>query len=156
MSLGRGRVGALFRRGLLPEDEERIGLPTLQKHEVIGFSPSVAIAGLVGPAVYHAAKDTPPSMIVHSVYIAAALARQGAGIAVVDEFTAYGFLSDELEFRLIEPAVTFELKALHLASHPLSRLARGFLDLKRSVIADRTAATAASRHCLEVIGAGLN
>jgi DNA-binding transcriptional LysR family regulator len=154
-SLGLGRVGALFRRGLLPPDEDRVGLPALQKHEVIGFSPSVAIGGLVGPAVYAAGMGGQPSIVVRSVYIAAALARQGAGIAVVDEFTAHGFLSDELDFRLIEPAVTFELKALHLADHPLSRLARNFLDLKRSMIAERATMSPSSPY-LEVIGSSLN
>ena len=135
VSLGQGRVGALVKRGLLP-DGANVTLQTLCLHEVIGLARGVAIADLVGP-VAHLSEDaaTRPSIVVHSVYIAAALARQGAGIAVVDEFTARGFLSDSLEFRLIEPVVGFELKALHLIENPLSRLARAFLDLKRKVIA---------------------
>ena len=134
--MGRGRVGALMRRGLVPGDSGPVTMEALGRHELIGLSPGVAIAELVGPiAQLSPEAGTRPAIAVQSVYIAAALARQGAGIAVVDEFTARSFLADDLEFRPLQPAVGFELKALHLVEQPLSRLARTFLDHKRAVLA---------------------
>ncbi len=130
--LGLGQVGALFKRGLLPPSEPTISLRELQRQDVIGLSSSVAIADLVRPET--GLEAVQPAIVVHSVYIAAGMARHGAGIALVDEFTARGFVDNELEFRPLDPPVTFELKALHLIEQPLSRLARSFLDLHRLVM----------------------
>ncbi len=140
--LGLGRVGALFKRGLLPAGEPTISLRDLRRHEVIGLAPGVAIADLLDGEVDPEAVR--PAIVVHSVYIAAGMARHGAGIALVDEFTARVFADQELEFRPLEPAVTFELKALHLIERPLSRLARSFLDLQRTVMREPVASLAAT------------
>ncbi|MDE8652534.1 LysR family transcriptional regulator [Novosphingobium album (ex Liu et al. 2023)] len=136
VSVGQGRVGALMSRGMAEDENGEIDLETLQRHEVIRFSPSVAIADLVGQAAYKLAADAGRSVVAHSVYIAAALAKNGVGVAIVDEFTAQGFVSPDLCFRPVKPAVTFELKALHLVRQPLSRISRAFLDVQRQVIAD--------------------
>ncbi|WP_439545742.1 LysR family transcriptional regulator [Sandarakinorhabdus sp.] len=134
--LGLGRVGALVRRGALPADGTSIGPADLRGQDIIGLAPSVAISHLIDPELcLDGAGDAgKPAIIVHSVYIAAAMARQGAGIALVDEFTARAFVDDTLEFRPLSPAVTFELQALHLTEEPLSRLSRSFLDLQRIVM----------------------
>lgn len=134
--LGLGRVGALMKRCLLPTADATISLADLRGQDLIGLAPSVAIADLVNPQLWSDddIEATKPSIFVHSVYIAAGLARHGAGIALVDEFTARGFVGDGLEFRPLAPAVTFELKALHLIEQPLSRLSRSFLDLQRIVM----------------------
>ncbi|WP_076070322.1 LysR family transcriptional regulator [Sphingomonas montana] len=134
-SLGIGRVGALFLRRLLPEGTMAVTPEMLAANEVIGLSPSVAIGGLAGST---RAAEITPKITVGSVYIAAALARQGAGIAIVDEFTAREYVDDSLIFLPLAPAVTFELKVLHLGSRPLSRLARSFIELKRRLIATPT------------------
>ncbi|WP_085808914.1 LysR family transcriptional regulator [Sphingomonas sp. TZW2008] len=131
--LGSGRVGALFCDGMLPSDQAAIPFDQLRRHEVIGLAPSVAIAEIVGPIV-SAATGGRPAISVRSVYIAAALARSCAGIAIVDEFTAQAFVDDDLHFRPINPVMTFDLSVHHLAAHPLSRLARSFIDLKRDLI----------------------
>ncbi len=128
VSLGQGRVGALLNRALLSEPATEMTSDMLAAHEVIGLSPNVAIGAL-------AHLDKTSAITVHSVYIAAALARQGAGVAIVDEFTAREYIDANLVFLPLAPAVTFELKVLHLAAKPLSRLARGLIDVKRQMIA---------------------
>lgn len=128
-----GRLGALFCPGMIPLDSDAVTLDLLRQHEVIGLSPGVAIADLVGPIV-SAATGGRPAISVRSVYIAAALARSCAGVAIVDEFTAQAFTGEELHFRPIAPAATFHLSVQHLATHPLSRLARSFIELKREMI----------------------
>ncbi len=133
LPLGSGRVGALFCSGMLPADQETVSLEQLHQHEVIGLARSVAIAELLGPIV-NAATGGRPAMSVRSVYIAAALARSCAGIAIVDEFTAQAFVDDDLHFRPIAPAATFDLQVQHLASHPLSRLARSFIEVHRDTL----------------------
>jgi DNA-binding transcriptional LysR family regulator len=134
VSLGTGCVGVLFRRGLLPDSVEHVQLSALDGHDLISLTPSVAIANLLGGAMDLRGRDSRRTIAVNSVFVGAALARQGLGIAVVDEFTARGIMDADLCFRPIRPAVTFDLKALHLAEQPLSRLTRSFLDVMRRIV----------------------
>lgn len=136
--LGSGRVGALFCSGMFAPDLDTISLDQLRQHEVIGLAPSVAIGDLVGPIISRATGGA-PAIQVRSVYIAAALARSCAGVAIVDEFTAQAFVDGDLHFRPIVPATTFDLSVQHLASHPLSRLARSFIELKRQMLESASA-----------------
>lgn len=138
LPLGSGRVGALFCDGMFPAEVAAISPEMLRQHEVIGLAPSVAIGDLVGPILSAATGDA-PGIQVRSVYIAAGLARSGAGVAIVDEFTAQAFVGEDLHFRPIEPAAEFELSVQHLASHPLSRLARSFIELMREMLASAAA-----------------
>lgn len=132
--LGRGRVGALFRRGSLCDSVPTIAVETLRGLDIIGLAPGVAIGAIVPAAIFDESVGK-PNLIARSVYIAAALARHSGAVAIVDEFTAQGYTDDTLIFRPIAPDVSFELVALHLAAHPLSRLATHFIDMKRELIA---------------------
>ncbi len=135
LPLGAGRVGALFCSDMLSPGQETVSLEELRQHDVIGLSPSVAIGDLVGPII-NAASGGRPTITVKSVYIAAALARSCTGIAIVDEFTAQAFVDEGLHFRPIAPATNFGLHVQHLAAHPLSRLARTFVETHRELIGD--------------------
>jgi DNA-binding transcriptional LysR family regulator len=148
LPLGHGRVGALFRRDLLPDGVDAITPDMLLPHDLIGLAPGVAIAGLAGAS--HAA-GVAPAITVRSVYIAAGMARAGAGVAIVDEFTARAYVGPDLLFRPLAPAATFELKVLHLGAQPLSRLARNFIELKRQMIATPT--DWAGETCIEAMAA---
>lgn len=136
--LGTGRVGALFCAGVFPESLDEIPLELLRQHEVIGLAPTVAIGDLVRP-IMSAATGGAPGIQVRSVYIAAALARSCAGVAIIDEFTAQAFVDEDMHFRPIAPTVGFDLSVQHLASHPLSRLARSFIELKRDMLGSAAA-----------------
>lgn len=149
--LGSGRIGALFCDGMLPPKLEAVPLDMLRPQDVIGLASSVAIRELVGPAL-SAAAGGEPAIQVRSVYIAAALARSCAGIAIVDEFTAQAFVDDDLHFRPIAPLSTFNLSVQYLAAHPLSRLARSFIDLQREMIA-AIVGDATGAGCRNVMGA---
>ena len=149
--IGSGRVGALFQRQLLPDAQTGVTTDMLAANNVIGLTPSVAIAELADTIQ---ATGVPPAITVRSVFIAAALAREGAGIAIVDEFTASAYVSDDLVFLPLVPTVTFELKVLHLAENPLSRLATSFIDLKRQMIAMPTDwARIADHECTQAMAA---
>nr|WP_314472321.1 LysR family transcriptional regulator [uncultured Sphingomonas sp.] len=132
-SLGQGCVGALFVEGMFDRDLSAIPIDLLRSQELIGLAPSVSIGDLIAPVMAGTLKST-PAIQVKSVYIAAALARSGSGVAIVDQFTAQAFVGDDLHFRPIEPAVTFGLSVQHLSAHPLSRVARSFTDLMAGMI----------------------
>ncbi len=130
ISLGYGTVGVLFRQDLLPNATDHVNLDALEDYHIINFAPSVAIGSLIGAATAGRNRE----IVVRSVYIAAALAREGVGMAVVDEFTARGVVGQDLRFLPLQPAVTFKLEALHMAAYPLSRQADQFLKVMRRVV----------------------
>lgn len=132
--LGKGRVGALFKPGAIEGHGSRIAIENLRGREIIGLSPGVAIGASLPADIFSGGADHQPTLVARSVYIAAALARHSGIIAIVDEFTARGYVDDDLIFRPLEPDISFDLVALHLADRPLSRLAGRFLDFKRSMI----------------------
>jgi DNA-binding transcriptional LysR family regulator len=139
VALGQGRVGALFQPGALKETASAAGpvvpIEALHGREIVGLANGVAIGAIMPPGIL-ADRETSPPLMARSVFIAAALARHSGALAVVDEFTAMAYADDQLVFRPLAPAVRFELVALHLAAHPLSRIAHQFLDLKRTMIAE--------------------
>jgi DNA-binding transcriptional LysR family regulator len=73
-------------------------------------------------------------------YLAAALVRHGAGIAVVDEPTAYATADPQVDFKFFEPAMRFNVCAIHLEDRPLSQLARAFVQSVREHIVAAQAA----------------
>lgn len=59
--------------------------------------------------------------------IACALVAAGAGVSIVDPFTAREFLSRDVLVRRFEPAIEFQVAAVYPARRALSGLARDFL-----------------------------
>ncbi|MGJ3629437.1 LysR substrate-binding domain-containing protein [Sphingomonas sp. MMS24-JH45] len=70
-------------------------------------------------------------------YIAAALARAGVGMAVVDSFTAEAWVSPGLSARPLKPSLAFDVHAIHLVDRPPSALASEFLGVLADVIEGR-------------------
>lgn len=67
-----------------------------------------------------------PQMECHLFASACKLAAEGAGIAIVDPFTAYQFQGQGLAFRPFAPTIPYELGLLFPALRPRSRLVSEF------------------------------
>jgi DNA-binding transcriptional LysR family regulator len=59
------------------------------------------------------------------------MVRHGAGIAIVDEPTAYAMSDEHTAFKFFDPPVRFNVCAIHLEDRPLSQLARAFVQTMR-------------------------
>jgi DNA-binding transcriptional LysR family regulator len=64
---------------------------------------------------------------VETYYVAAALVREGAGIAIVDEFTARAMVGDDLDYRPLAKGSKFDVYCIHLEDRPLSRISEDFI-----------------------------
>ncbi|WP_308219665.1 LysR substrate-binding domain-containing protein [Azospirillum argentinense] len=67
--------------------------------------------------------------------IACAMVAAGAGISIVDPFTAQEYAGRGVAIRPFEPAITFEMAVLHSAQRSLSTLAQDFLGGFRDAVA---------------------
>lgn len=127
--IGTGEVVILFRREDFPRLPRRLDLSWLRNQDIVGLSTSGPVGDLFSAALAQRELPIREVVSVQTFYLAAALVRHGAGIAVVDELTARANVTPQglLDFRPLEPAMRFSILALHLEDRPLSVLAKRFL-----------------------------
>lgn len=124
--VGAGELVALFRRDDFGQVPERISLATLEHRDLIRLTGSGHVGSLFSRAL-RCDEPTRRSLSVQTYYVAAALVRHGAGVALIDEFTAKASLTADLAYRrLVEPP-EFGVYCVHLEDRPLSRVARAFV-----------------------------
>jgi DNA-binding transcriptional LysR family regulator len=138
IELGTAELVLLCRRDTtkLPA---RIDLTWLQGKDIIGLSSSGPVGDLFSAALARLHVTASEMISVQTFYLAAALVRHGAGIAIVDEPTAYATRDPQIDFRFFEPPMRFSVCAIHLEDRPLSQLARGFVEAMREQLLDRQA-----------------
>jgi DNA-binding transcriptional LysR family regulator len=137
IQLATGALVLLFRKADWPDAPERVSLDMVGDRDVIRLSSTGVLATLFNQELEdrEGAAAVRAEVSVQTYYVAAALVRRGVGVAVVDEFTARAYLSDEVDFRpLVEPA-SFGVYAIHLEDRPLSRLQSEFVSTLRETLA---------------------
>ena len=60
----------------------------------------------------------------------------GAGVTIADEITARSAVASDVVMLALEPALQFDIKALHLGDSPLSIVAKKFIEHLGAVIND--------------------
>ena len=73
--------------------------------------------------------DIRETVTISTMYVAAALVREGVGVAVVDDFTARVCVADDMDYRPFEPPLSFGVYSVCLADRPVSRITRAFITL---------------------------
>jgi DNA-binding transcriptional LysR family regulator len=134
--LAEGELVVLFRKGEFPESETRLPLAALDGRDLVG----VTATGPIGDVFVAEAKRLGIAwrepLSVQTFFVAAALAKLGGGITIVDEFTARHWAGDALAFRFAEPRLGFSLHCVSLDERPLPRAVERFLDTLRATIAE--------------------
>src|SRR5690606_19507181 len=132
--LDMGQLMVLFREDELPDAGDAVPLSLLDGRDMVGLT----TGGPVGDAFTGELKRQ--DVVIHEVvsnqtfYIAAALTRCGAGMTVVDEFTARAGSGDAVRFRPLDPPIRFKIECVYLEDRPPSKAANEFVDLLASVI----------------------
>jgi DNA-binding transcriptional LysR family regulator len=131
--VGAGELVVLFRREDLDGAPERISLEMLKPRDLIRLTGSGHVGSLFSRELD---QDEPvrAGISVQTYYVAAGLVRRGAGVAVVDEFTARASLTPDLDYRRLVEKPEFNVYCLHLEDRPLSRIAREFIGVLRQTI----------------------
>jgi DNA-binding transcriptional LysR family regulator len=128
LRLGKGELVLLYRRGEFPEPGERIPLSVLAaRNDFIGITASGPVGDTLAKELSRLQAQVREAVSAHTFYVAAALVREGVGVAIVDELTARAMADDTLEFKRLEPAVKFDICAVHLEDRPPSHLLQKFI-----------------------------
>ena len=137
IEIGGGEMVALARRKDLKDTRPRIDLAALAGTQFIGLSGSGPLGDLVSHELERRGITLTTVATVHTYYVAAALVRFGAGVTVVDEFTARAALTPSLVFRPFDPALRFGVHCIYLIDRPPSGVVKKFLAVLEQVVADR-------------------
>jgi DNA-binding transcriptional LysR family regulator len=126
VSIGTGQLVLLFRKRDFPDAPAALSPNALDRFSLVRLAGTGSIDTLltseVDPAIAKRARIS-----VETYYVAAALVREGAGIAIVDEFTARAMVGDDLDFRPLSRGSKFDVFCIHLEDRPLSRISQDFI-----------------------------
>jgi DNA-binding transcriptional LysR family regulator len=133
--LAAGELAMLFPKGMFDGGADRLAMSVLEGRDLIGLTSSGPIGDIFSAAAERQGLSVRETISVQTFYIAASLVRYGAGVAVVDEFTARAWSSPELEFRFLNPALRFAVRCVVLEDRPLSKVAERFVGRLRAELA---------------------
>ena len=112
----------------------RIDLAWLKGKDIIGLSTSGPVGDLFSAALARLHVTANEVISAQTFFVAAALVRHGAGIAIVDEPTACAMCDAQMDFKSFDPPMRFSVCAIHLEDRPLSQLARSFVQIMRDQV----------------------
>ncbi|WP_442683425.1 LysR family transcriptional regulator [Stenotrophomonas sp. JC08] len=125
--LGRGQLMLLFDITQWPTPPARIPLRWLQDHDMVGLASSGPIGDLFTHAVEHQGIRLREVVSSQTYALAAALTRCGAGMSVLDEFSACAHAGGSLLARPLEPEIGFRIECVYLEDRPPSKAASEFI-----------------------------
>ena len=127
--LGRGQLMLLFNATDLDDPGDAIPIGKLAGRELVGLANSGPISQLFSAELERHGVDIREVVSNQTYYLAAALTQCGAGMSVIDEFTAKFSAGDGILCRPITPAITFRIECVYLEDRPPSRIAERFIEV---------------------------
>ncbi len=140
--LATGRFVVLAQNAATFNGRSTLSVDDLKEQPFIGLNSR----GPLGRSLseYIASGNTDLNIVAWSetYHVAKAMVACGAGVTIADSITALSNTADEVVVLALEPALEFDIKALHLGDAPLSITARKFIRHLGAVINDFLARSA--------------
>jgi DNA-binding transcriptional LysR family regulator len=133
LQIGSGELVLLHRKDALSVGE-CVDLGKLDGRDYISIVGSGPVGALLGGQLDRLDIDLHEVVSVRTFYVAAALVRQGVGIAVVDEFTARATATPELAHARLSPAIAFGVHCVWLEERPPSLACQQFIELLTTLL----------------------
>ena len=127
--LGTAELMLLFQKSSLPEVGDSVPMQLLDGRDMVGLTTGGPVGELFNRELRRLGVSVREVVSNQTFYIAAALTRCGAGMAVVDEFTARASVDASMAFRPFSPPLRFKVQCVHLEDRPPSKAAGEFLVL---------------------------
>lgn len=123
--------------GTFDRSRSHLAIADLEKVELIGVSGSGPIGAVLASALSDIEVEAREVASVDTFYIAAALARNGSGVAIVDEFTARALAAQPVDVFRFEFGRSFGVYSASLEDRPMSKLASQFVDQVKTTLAQQ-------------------
>jgi len=128
IELAQSELVIVYPKTTFPELPKQLTLNDLVDFEFIDISDSGPLGNLLWGRMMEEHVVLNSTIKVQTYFIAARLVAQGAGICIVDKYTAQGNLSDDVAIASFNPPLYFTVNALHLENSALSKASTSFLD----------------------------
>ena len=126
----------LFQRDDIPEVGDSVSVSLLDGRDVVGLTPSGPMGEALASELRRRNVTIREVVSNQTFYTAAALTRHGAGMTVVDEFTARATAHESVSFRPFSPPIRFNVDCVFLEDRRPSKAAEEFISLFKSVIGE--------------------
>jgi DNA-binding transcriptional LysR family regulator len=120
-----------------PDCPDKLSLSQLQDFEYIDISESGPLGDLLWTRMMKEQVFLKSPIKVETYFVAARLVAQGAGVCIVDKFTAQGNLADNIAMASFNPPLTFSVNALHLENRNLSKVTEEFIPFLEHEISNK-------------------
>lgn len=125
--LSTAQLMLITKPGTFAPTSKGIAITGLNGMDIVSVSSSGPLGSIIVSAMDHAQVTANEIVSVSTYYVAAALVRFGAGVAIVDEFTAGSMASHGLERFAMLPEMRFGIHAIWLEDRPPSKLGQRFV-----------------------------
>lgn len=126
IELASGRVVLLFNRKDIPTPPDGFPRSSLSEMSLIRIGGSGPVREIISRHIPEP-PDIRGAIVVESYFVAGALVRHRMGAAIMDEFTARGSLTEDLDYRPIDDLPPFDVFAVHRDDFTPSAPQRQFL-----------------------------
>jgi len=126
-TLATGRFVVLAHDAETFNGRSTLAVGDLKEHPFIGLNSRGPLGRSL--SAYIASSNTDLNIVAWSetYHVAKTLVACGAGVTIADSITAQSNAADDVVILALEPALEFDIKALHLGDAPLSIIARKFI-----------------------------
>ncbi|WP_085300005.1 LysR family transcriptional regulator [Cognaticolwellia mytili] len=125
--LAESELVIVYPKNKFPDCPDKLTLTQVCDSEFIDISDSGPLADMLWTRVMEEDIGITSSIKVQTYFIAARLVARGLGVCVVDRYTAEGNLSDNVAIASFEPALTFNINAVHLENRAKSKVIDEFI-----------------------------
>jgi len=117
----------VYPKKLFPTEPKSLTLAELIPHEFIDIGDSGPLGDLLWTRMMEENTRLQAEIKVQTYFIAARLVAQGAGVCVIDKFTANGNITPDMAYASFDPPLTFGVNILHLENRRLPKFAEKFI-----------------------------
>ena len=137
-----GEFVCIYANGEFDDYPERLSLQDLEEHPFIGIDDSGPLGDLIATRIRNTGISNNTTIQAQAYYLVRNLVAFGAGISIVDEFTAQSMAPATVKYKRLDPPLMFEVKAFHLENRPPSKATTDFLDYFRQQLVEQHVASA--------------
>ncbi|REL35714.1 LysR family transcriptional regulator [Thalassotalea euphylliae] len=118
----------MYPKSLFPSEPTSLNLTDLKDLPFIDISDSGPLGDQLWTRMMKENIKLQSTIKVQTYFIAARMVANGAGVCVVDKYTAYGNAMDDVAYAPFEPRLSFNVSMLHLENRRLSVAADDFME----------------------------
>jgi len=122
VALAQSELVIVYPKDKFPHCPTKLTLSEVCDFEFIDISDSGPLADMLWARIMEEDINFKSKIKVQTYFIAARLVARGVGVCVVDRFTAEGNLNDNVAIASFEPALTFNINAVHLENRKNSKV----------------------------------